>query len=577
MSKKIPVYMNVLISLLIKKYKTIILILLLLITEAYFTLTLPQYTADIVNIGVANSNMNYVYDIGIKMIIMTVFATVSAILVSFFSSRFSSGFARDLRKRIFSKILKFSNHELNEISKSSLITRTVLDISQIQMFTENLLTVIIFAPILGVGGIIKSFELETGLSWIMLVTFIVIVVLMIPLFIKVMPYLGKLQEVTDNINRNAREILIGLPVIKTFVRQDYEEKKFDDANQEFKETNIKARKTLLLFTPLFTLHLSLMVVSILFFGSFQIESGNLIIGDLLAFIQYATQIVTSFLLVATFITDVPDFIVSIRRLNEVFKTEVTIVDGEIESIDDDKLTIEFKNVTFQYPKSKKDTLTNINLKLEPGKTVAIIGGIGSGKSTILNLIPRLQDPSSGEILLNGVNIKEYNLKTLRERISLTPQKACLFEGSVKSNMNIIDENASDDDMNKALQMANVNFINSLDDEVMQEGSNFSGGQKQRLSIARSILKECDFYLFDDCFSALDMNTEKIIKDNLRGLKDVSILMVSQRISTIKDADEIIVLDNGRIVDTGSHDKLLETCTIYKEIANSQMDSLKEGI
>ena len=575
--KKIYIYMNILFSLLKKRYKALILILLLLLAEAYFTLTLPQYTADIVNIGVSNSDMNYVYDTGIKMIIMTVFATVTAVLLSFFSTRFSASFALDLRKMAFSKVLKFSNHELNEISKSSLITRTVIDISQIQKFTETLLTVIIFAPIIGVGGLIKSFELEIGLSWIMLVTFIVIVVLMIPLFIRVMPYLGRLQEVTDKINGNAREILIGLPVIKTFVRQDYEKKKFNNANKEFKETNIRAHRTLLLFTPLFTLHLSLMIVSILYFGSFQIESGNVVIGDLLAFIQYATQIVTSFLLVATFLTDVPDFIVSYQRVNEIFKTEVSIVDGEIESINDDKLTIEFKNVTFHYPQSKKDTLTNINLKLEPGKTVAIIGGIGSGKSTILNLIPRLQDPSSGEILINGENIKNYKLKTLRERISLTPQKACLFEGTVKSNMDIIDENVNDDDIYKALQMANVNFIDNLDDEVVQEGSNFSGGQKQRLSIARSILKQCDFYLFDDCFSALDMNTEKIIKNNLSKLENVSILMVSQRISTIKDADEIIVLDDGRIIDTGSHDKLLETCNIYKEIANSQLDSLKEGI
>ena len=569
--------MNALISPIIKKYKTIILILLLLIVQAYFTLTLPEYTADIVNTGVANADMNYVYDIGIKMITMTVLATITAIIVSFFSSKFSSGYARDLRKMIFPKVLKFSNHELNEISKSSLITRTLIDVSHIQMFTEELLTVIIFAPIIGVGGIIKSFELGTDLSWIILLIFIIIIILMIPIFKKVMPYLGKLQEITDKINRNTREILIGMPVIKTFVMQDYEERKFDKVNSEYNETNINSYRLLLLLTPLLTLHLSIMTVGIIYFGSFQIESGNLLIGDLLAFIQYATQILSAFLMVATFFTSMPDIIVSIKRVNEIFKTEVTIVDGEIDAIETDTPSIEFRNVNFKYPNSENNTLTNINFKLEPGKTVAIIGGIGCGKSSILNLIPRLQDPSSGEILLNGENIKNYKLSSLRENISLTPQKAHLFQGTVKSNMTIIDENASDDEINEALKKANVNFINGLDDEVVQGGVNFSGGQKQRLSIARSILKDCTFYLFDDCFSALDMNTEKIIKNNLKDLNNASILIVSQRISTIKDADEIIVLDDGKIIDSGTHNKLIESCDIYREIVNSQADALRDGI
>ncbi len=570
-------FMNALISPIIKKYKTIILILILLIIQAYFTLTLPEYTADIVNVGVANADMDYVYDIGMKMITTTVLATVSAILVAFFSSRFSSGYARDLRKMIFPKVLKFSNHELNDISKSSLITRILIDVSQIQMFAEELLTVIIFAPIIGVGGIMKSLELGTNLSWIILLIFAIVIIFMIPIFMKVLPYLGKLQEITDRINVNTREVLTGMPVIKTFVRQDYEEKKFDKVNSEFNETNIRAYRYILLLTPLLTLHLSLMTVGIIYFGSFQIEAGDMLIGDLLAFIQYATQIVTSFLMVATFFTIMPDIIVSIRRVNEIFKTEVSITDGEIDTINTDKPIIEFKNVDFKYPNSENNTLTDINLKLEPGKTIAIIGGIGSGKSTILNLIPRLQDPTAGEILLNGENIKKYKLSTLRENISFTPQKAHIFEGTVKSNMTIIDENASDDEINEALKRANVNFIDGLDDEVAPGGANFSGGQKQRLSIARSILKECDFYLFDDCFSALDMNTERIIKNNLKEMEGSSILIVSQRISTIKDADEIIVLDNGKILDRGPHDRLVETCGIYREIVDSQVDALRDAV
>ena len=281
-------------------------------------------------------------------------------------------------------------------------------------------------------------------------------------------------------------------------------------------------------------------------------------------------------MVAALSTILPELIVSINRVKEILDTEVSIVDGEIDTIDEERSTLEFKNVSYQYPQSEKDTLTNINFKLEPGKTVAIIGGIGSGKSTILNLIPRLQDPSAGEILMNGENIKNFKLKTLRDRICLTPQKAHLFHGTVKSNMTLIDASASDEKIKEALDKASVNFINGLDDEVFQDGSNFSGGQKQRLSIARSLLKNADFYLFDDCFSALDMNTEKAIRTNFKELKDSAILIVSQRISTIKDADEILVLDNGAIVDRGSHSKLVETCEIYKEIVKSQGESLGGG-
>ncbi len=569
--------MNVLISLLIKKYKTIIFILLLLFVQAYFTLTLPEYTANIVNIGVANSDMNYIYDTGTKMITMAILATITAVVVSFFSSRFSSEYAKNLRKMIFTKALKFSNHEINNISKSSLITRTLVDVRQIQLFLELLFTIIILAPIIGFGGIMKSFKLETNLYWIIPLIVTVIIILLIPLFRKILPYLGKLQKIMDRINRNATEVLIGMPVIKTFVMQEYEEKKFDKVNSEYNETFIKAYRIILLLTPMLTLQLSFMTIGIIYFGSFNIESGNFLIGDLLAFIQYATQIVTSFLMVAGFFTIMPDMIVSINRVNEIFNTEVSITDGELDKIDTDKPIIEFRNVDFKYPNSEKNTLTDINFKLEPGKTVAIIGGIGCGKSTILNMIPRLQDVTSGEILLNGKNIKNYKLSTLREIISLTPQKAHLFQGTVKSNMKIIDENVSDEKIKDALKRANVNFINSLDDKVMQGGLNFSGGQKQRLSIARSILKECDFYLFDDCFSALDMNTEKIIKNNLKDLNDASILIVSQRVSTIKDADAIIVLDDGKIIDSGTHDKLIESCDIYREIVNSQVDTLRNEI
>ena len=560
-----------------KNLKILILIIILLILEAYFTLKLPEYTANIVDIGIANANMDYIYSAGTTMITFTIIATILAILVSYFSNKLACEYSNDLRKIVFSKVLKFSNHELDDISKSSLIAITTNDISHIQMILGYILNVLIFAPIMAVGGIIKTFELGTNLFWLILEILIIILFFMFLLLRRIMPYLGKLQEITDNINRRTREIIIGMPVIKTFVRQDFEAKKFKAVNDDFKEVNNYTNRYILFLSPLLTLHLSIMIVGIIFFGADQIESGIIMTGDLLAFIQYASQIVSSILMVASLFTIIPEVMVSINRVKEILDTEVTIVDGEIDKIDAKKSTIEFKNVSYKYPKSEKDTITNINFKLEPGKTVAIIGSIGSGKSTILNLIPRLQDPSAGEILMNGENIRNFKLETLREKISLTPQKAHLFQGTVKSNMTIIDSDASDEKIKEALDKANVNFINGLDDEVYQDGSNFSGGQKQRLSIARSILKNADFYLFDDCFSALDMNTEKAIRDNLKEFKDSSILIVSQRISTIKDADEILVLDNGKIVDRGSHNKLVETSETYNEIVKSQTDTLGGGI
>jgi ATP-binding cassette subfamily B protein len=427
--------------------------------------------------------------------------------------------------------------------------------------------------LLGIGSIIKVFELQTNLSWIILVNFVAIIILMVIVMVRVIPYFKIVQEIIDRINKTAREILIGIPVIKAFVRQDYEEEKFRKVNKEFYDVNIYVFKTMLIMLPLMTLIMNIMVVLILYFGAYDAINSGILTGDIIAFIQYATQIVTSFLMIGGFFIMLPRFLVSARRISEVLNTEITIKDGEINQIPENP-TIEFKNVSYKYPGSEKETLKDINFTLKPGKTTAIIGGTGSGKSTILNLIPRLQDPSSGEILIDGVNIKEYNLKSLRDKISFTPQKAILFQGDVKSNMQIGKNDASDEEIRRALDLAQVDFVENLAEEVTQGGSNFSGGQKQRLSIARAIIDEHEFYLFDDCFSALDMNTERKIKNNLKELKDSSILIVSQRISTIMDADEILVVDNGEIIDRGTHERLVESCDIYREIANIQIDQME---
>ena len=555
------------------KIPQIVFIFIFLLIQVYCDLTLPQYTAEIVNVGIQNTNFQFIIDTGIMMLLMVAISALATVGVSYFSSRVASGYAKDLRKIIYEKVLKFSNHELNEISRSSLITRSTNDVNQLQSVLGMIFMTLIFAPLLGIGSIIKVFELQTDLSWIILVNFIAVALLLIIVTVKVLPYFKITQEIIDRINKTTREILIGIPVIKAFVRQDFEADKFQKVNQEFYDVNIYVFKILLIMIPLMTLIMNLMVVLILYYGAYDALNGGVLTGDIIAFIQYSTQIVTSFLMIGAFMIILPRILVSGRRISEVLNTEITITDGGLDEISSNP-TIEFRNVSYRYPGSEKETLKDINFTLKPGKTTAIIGGTGSGKSTILNLTPRLQDPSSGEILIDGKNIKNFNLKALRDKISFTPQKAILFQGDVKSNMKIGKSDASDEDIEKALELAQVDFVEDLNEEVTQGGSNFSGGQKQRLSIARAIIDSHDFYLFDDCFSALDMNTERRIKENLKNLKDSSILIVSQRISTIMDADEILVIDNGEIVDRGKHDKLIESCEIYREIVNIQIDSME---
>ncbi|MBR6992747.1 MAG: ABC transporter ATP-binding protein [Methanobrevibacter sp.] len=551
------------------------LIIAFLLIDVYCNLTLPAYTADIVDVGIKNTDFNYIIGVGTMMMAMVLVGVLATIGLSYFSSKVSAAYGRDLRKISYDKILKFSNFELNKISRASLITRNTNDVYQIQIFLGLFFTTILFSPILGIGSILKALELGTNLLWIIGVTFAAVMIPFILIFIKTVPYFKIMQELTDKINQTSREILIGIPVIKAFVRQNYEEKRFEKTNEEFRSVNLSVFRVLLTLLPAMTLLLNLMIVLILYFGAYDAIRGEILTGTIIAFIQYATQIVMAFLMMGGFLVMIPRILVSGRRVAEVINMEISISDGPIDMIDDDP-TIEFRNVTYSFPGSEKEILKDINFKLEKGKTTAIIGGTGSGKSTILNLIPRLQDVTDGEILVNGKNIKEYKLSVLRDRISYAPQKAILFEGTIRSNMLVGKEDASDGEIEKALDMAEVDFIESLDDGVSQGASNFSGGQKQRLQLARSVIAERDFYLFDDCFSALDMNTEAKVKENIKDLKEnSSMLIVSQRISTIMDADEIIVLDEGEIIDKGSHDYLNENCSIYREIVSSQIEQSKD--
>ncbi len=560
------------------KVPKIIIMIIFLIIEVYCDLSLPFYTADIVNMGIRNTDFNVITTTGINMTIMLIISVIAAIIVSYFSSIISSSYARDLREKIFEKILSFSNHEMNNFSKASLITRSTNDINQIQHVLGIMFRTLLFAPILALGSIIRVFELSISLSWIILVAFISVALLLGIVITNVTPYFKKSQEIVDHINRVSREILLGIPVIKAFVRQDYENKRFDRYNQEYLKVNLHIYRNMFILIPAMNLILNLMIIIILYFGSFEALKGTLLTGDIIAFTQYSTQMISSFIMMGGFIIMLPRFMVSVNRVEEVLSSDISITTGEKvnnQNVD----VIEFKDVSYIYPNAQKETLSNINFKLYPGKQTAIIGGTGSGKSTILNLIPRLQDVSSGEILLNDVNIKEWDIDELRSKMALTPQNAILFSGSIRSNLLVGNIDATDEDMINAVKLACVDeFIDSLDDDVSQGASNFSGGQRQRLSIARSIVKNHSFYLFDDCFSALDVATEKKIYANLKEFtRDSSVLIVSQRISSIKDADEIIVLDDGHIVDKGKHDELKSRCLIYQEIISSQLEKVGDSL
>lgn len=563
------------------KIPLMLLMIIFLIIEVYCDLTLPSYTADIVNIGIQNTDFNIITSTGINMMLMVIISVLATIVVSYISSIISASFGRDLREDVYEKILSFSNHELNNFSRASLITRSTNDINQLQNVLGMMFRTLLFAPILAVGSIIRVFEIGSSLSWIIFVAFIAVVILLVLVIYNVVPYFRRTQEIVDDINRKSREILIGIPVIKAFVRQDYERKRFNKSNQEYLEVNLKVYRIMFILIPMMNLIMNLMIVIILYFGAFEALEGQLLTGDIIAFVQYSTQMVASFIMIGGFTIMLPRFLVSARRIEEVLSTTVSINDGDTpyENTEDEVNTIEFRNVSYTYPGAENETLTDINFKLETGKTTAIIGGTGSGKSTILNLIPRLQDVTSGEIMLNDVNIKEYPLKMLRSNLSLAPQEAVIFSGTVKSNLLKGKEDASDEEMYNALDVAQASeFVDSLDMQVSQGGSNFSGGQKQRLSIARSIIGKHNFYIFDDCFSALDVNTEKNVRSKINDMtRDDSVLIVSQRISTIKDADEIIVLDKGCIVDKGSHDELRNRCRIYQEILSSQLENIGDSL
>ena len=533
--------------------------------------------------------MNYIMIAGLKMLALAAISMASGITIMMLSSRVGAKMAKTLREKIFNKVLKFSTKELREFSTASLITRSTNDVQQIQQLLAMLFRTVVYAPIIGIGGVIKVIhQSNTSMAWIIGAAVITILVVVAILFAIAMPKFKKLQDLIDKLNGVAREILTGKSVIRAFNTEEREEQRFDNANTELTKANIFVNRTMSVMMPVLMLIMNGVSILIIWVGGHNIDNGIMQVGDMLAFIQYAMQIVMSFLMISMISIMLPRASVSANRITEILETEPSIKDKETtKKLDPSKKgLVEFKNVSFRYPDADTEILEDINFTAEPGKTTAIIGSTGSGKSTVVNLIPRFYDVTGGELLVDGVNVKDLSQKELRDAIGFVPQKGVLFSGTIESNIKYSDESMSDEKMIEAAEIAQATeFIEGKDDkyksEIAQGGSNVSGGQKQRLSIARAVAKDPEIFVFDDSFSALDFKTDAALREALaQRTNNKTNIIVAQRISTILNADKIIVLDDGKIVGQGTHEELLENNETYREIALSQLSeeelNKKEG-
>ena len=541
------------------------------------------------NVGIDTNEIrkNYLKEVGIMMIIVTFISGIGSVISNFIASRISSKIAYNLREKLYNKVLSFSKQDIDKFSTASLITRSTNDIQQIQNALNMMLFIAIYAPMMAVYGVYKVTQTDTGMTWIIALGVGILGLTLGIISFLVMPKFKIMQKLVDRVNLVTREALTGISVIRVFGREKYEEERFDKENTVLKNEQLFINRTLSALMPMIMLIMNGIALLIIWVGGKNIDAGSIQVGDMMAFITYTMQIVMSFLFFTFLMMQLPRAEVAAGRINEVLETEVTVVDSK--HIDDSKLqdvkgTLKFDNVSFTFDGADSPVLSNISFEAEAGKTTAIIGITGSGKSTLLHLIPRYFDASEGEISIDGVNIRDISLSKLRDTLGFVPQKGVLFSGNIKSNIKFADENITDEQMKKAAEIAQaLDFINEKEDkfnsEISQGGSNVSGGQKQRLSIARALAKNPKILLFDDSFSALDYKTDVKLRKTLREeMSGVTTIIVAQRIATILNADKIIVMNEGKIVGVGKHQELLETCPTYLEIAESQLseEELQKG-
>lgn len=520
----------------------------------------------------------YILKVGLIMLGIAFSAMAVGILIVFIGSRMAARLARTLRHKVFTKVVGFSKNEIKTYGQSSLITRTTNDVQQVQMVVVFLLRVVFYAPIIGIGGVIKAMNTNADMTYIIGVAVVAILGVVVTLFVIAMPKFNLVQKLIDKLNLVTREILSGLPVIRAFSNEHHEEERFEEANKRLTKVNLFINRAMSFMMPVMMLVMNFVCLVIVYQGAKGVDTGAMQVGDIMAYIQYTMQIIMAFLMISMMSIMLPRANVSAKRIMEIIETKDTIYNSKhlVEFKPEARGKVEFKNVSFRYPDADYDVITDIDLVANPGETTAFIGSTGSGKSTLINLIPRFYDVTDGELLVDGVNIKDVDIHELREKIGFVPQKGVLFTGTIKDNIKYGNENISDEDVNKALDVAQATeFVSKLkggvDYDISQGGTNVSGGQKQRLSIARAIAKNPDIYVFDDSFSALDFKTDANLRGELAKItKDKTVLIVAQRISTIMNADKIVVLDEGRVVGIGTHKELMKNCNVYKEIALSQL-------
>ena len=560
-----------------------LLVVLLLFCQAMCELSLPAYMSDIINNGIVPMDMPYIYKTGLIMVGLAFACSLFAVGGGFFASRTAAGASRDIRRALFSNVTDFSSAELDSFSTASLITRATNDVQQIQQAAVMTLRMAIFAPIMGIGALVRALATSPSLTWTIGLALAVIICIMVFMFFAVMPKFRILQSKLDRLNQVIAERLSGLLVVRAFNSEQAEEERFDVTNTELRKINIFVNRCMAFLFPSMTIVMNLVNILIVWVGAHMVESQNLLIGDMLAFLQYAMHVIISFLFVTMMFIMIPRAAVSGNRIGEVLDIRPTIRDAE-DAVTPSALRgeITFRDVSFAYPDAEEKTLDDISFTAAPGTTTAIIGGTGSGKSSLISLIPRLFDVTEGSICLDGQDIRTMPQKSLRDAIGYVPQKGLLFTGTIADNLRYGKSDATMEELEKAAATAqSLSFINEMpngfDTEVAQGGTSVSGGQKQRLSIARALVKDPQVLIFDDSFSALDFKTDAALRKALReSASEKTLIIVAQRINTIMDADQILVMEDGRIVGRGTHEELLRTCELYKEIAMSQLSEEELG-
>ncbi|CUN03677.1 MULTISPECIES: ABC transporter ATP-binding protein [Turicibacter] len=554
-------------------------VLILVFISTMTDLALPDLMSDIVDTGIVQGDVSYILGRGGVMLAVALLGTVCIICSSYLSSRIGIGFSRDLRKKVFEKVESFSLTEVNTVGTASLITRTTNDINQVQQVTIMMMRMMLSAPLMIVGALIMALRKDVGLSTIILVVIPIIVVVIGVIAKFTMPMFEKMQKRIDKLNLVVRENLTGIRVVRVFNKVDFEQKRFNQASSDLSRVATTANRLMGSLMPLMMLILNISIVAVLWFGGIRINEGSFQVGDLMAFIQYLTQVLFSMLMLTMMFVLIPRAQASAVRINEVLEMESPIQNPANGAQPSLKGVVEFKNVAFGYEGAEEHAISNISFKANPGEITAIIGGTGSGKSTLLNMIPRFYDAAEGEVLVDGVNVREMNQALLRSKIGYVPQKAILFTGTIRDNIRYGKEDATDEEIKHALDIAQAtDFVSKMPDglesPIAQGGTNVSGGQKQRLSIARAIVRKPEIYLFDDSFSALDFKTDAQLRAALKAeTKEATVIIVAQRVSTVMDADRILVMDEGRIAGCGTHEELLATNEIYQQIVESQ---LKQG-